>query len=115
VQGSWFAALPSEQKNSFDMVVSNPPYIGLYDPSVEASVRNHEPHLALFAGSDGLDAYREIIAQAGEWLVTDGWLVLEIGHQQGDAVHELLAQNNFTQIEIRQDLAGRDRIALAKI
>jgi release factor glutamine methyltransferase len=42
-------------------------------------------------------------------------LVLEIGHQQGDAVHELLTQNNFTQIEIRQDLAGRDRIALAKI
>jgi release factor glutamine methyltransferase len=114
VQGSWFAALPSEQKNSFDMVVSNPPYIGLYDLSVEASVRDHEPHLALFAGSDGLDAYREIISQAGEWLVTDGWLVLEIGHQQGDAVHELLAQNNFTQIEIRQDLAGRDRIALAK-
>jgi release factor glutamine methyltransferase len=114
VQGSWFAALPSEQKNSFDMVVSNPPYIGLYDPSVEASVRNHEPHLALFAGTDGLDAYREIITQAGEWLMTDGWLVLEIGHQQGDAVHELLTQNNFTQIEIRQDLTGRDRIALAK-
>ena len=98
----------------YDLIVSNPPYIGVYDPSVEVSVRNYEPHLALFAGSDGLDAYREIIAQAGEWLVTDGWLVLEIGHQQGDAVHELLTQNNFTQIEIRQDLAGRDRIALAK-
>ena len=115
VQGSWFAALPSELKNSFDLIVSNPPYIGVYDPSIEASVRNYEPHLALFAGSDGLDAYREIIAQAGEWLVTDGWLVLEIGHQQGDSVRELLAQNNFEQIEIRQDLAGRDRIAIAKI
>ena len=115
VQGSWFAALPSELKNSFDLIVSNPPYIGVYDPSIEASVRNYEPHLALFAGSDGLDAYREIIAQAGDWLVTDGWLVLEIGHQQGDSVRELLAQNNFKQIEIRQDLAGRDRIAIAKI
>jgi len=113
-QGSWFAALPSKHKKSFDLVISNPPYIGVYDPTVEASVINHEPHLALFAGSDGLDAYREIIAQAGEWLVTDGWLVLEIGHQQGDAVHELLTQKNFKQIEIRQDLAGRDRIALAK-
>jgi release factor glutamine methyltransferase len=69
----------------------------------------------LFAGSDGLDAYREIIAQAGDWLVTDGWLVLEIGHQQGDSVRELLARNKFEQIEIRQDLAGRDRIAIAKI
>ncbi|MFM7763919.1 MAG: peptide chain release factor N(5)-glutamine methyltransferase, partial [Acidimicrobiaceae bacterium] len=114
-QGSWFAALPSELKNSFDLIVSNPPYIGLYDPSIEASVRNYEPHLALFGGADGLDAYREIAAQAGEWLVTDGCLVLEIGHQQGDSVREILARNNFRQIEIRKDLAGRDRIAIAKI
>ena len=114
-QGSWFAALPSELKNSFDLIVSNPPYIALYDPSVESSVLNHEPHLALFAGSDGLDAYREIISHADEWLATNGWIVLEIGHQQGDAVRELLAQNSFKQIEIRKDLAGRDRIALAKI
>ena len=114
-QGSWFAALPSELKNSFDLIVSNPPYIALYDPSVESSVLNHEPHLALFAGSDGLDAYREIVSHSGEWLATDGWIVLEIGHQQGDAVRELLAQNSFKQIEIRKDLAGRDRIALAKI
>ena len=114
-QGSWFAALPSELKNSFDLIVSNPPYIALYDPSVESSVLNHEPHLALFAGSDGLDAYREIIAHADEWLATDGWIVLEIGHQQGDAVRELLTQDSFKQIEIRKDLAGRDRIALAKI
>ena len=113
--GSWFAALPSELKNSFDLIVSNPPYIALYDPSVESSVLNHEPHLALFAGSDGLDAYREIISHADEWLATDGWIVLEIGHQQGDAVRELLAQNSFKQIEIRKDLAGHDRIALAKI
>ena len=114
-QGSWFAALPSELKNSFDLIVSNPPYIALYDPSVESSVLNHEPHLALFAGSDGLDAYREIVSHSGEWLATDGWIVLEIGHQQGDAVRELLAQNSFKRIEIRKDLAGRDRIALAKI
>jgi len=114
-QGSWFAALPNELKNSFHLIVSNPPYIGLYDPSIEASVRNYEPHLALFAGADGLDAYREIAAQAGEWLVTDGCLVLEIGYQQGDSVREILARNNFRQIEIRKDLSGRDRIAIAKI
>ncbi|MFM9118930.1 MAG: peptide chain release factor N(5)-glutamine methyltransferase, partial [Acidimicrobiaceae bacterium] len=114
-QGSWFAALPSELKNSFDLIVSNPPYIGLYDPSIEASVRNYEPQLAFFGGADGLDAYRQIAAQAGEWLVTDGCLVLEIGHQQGDSVREILAQNKFRQIEIRKDLAGRDRIAIAKI
>ncbi len=115
VQGSWFAALPSELKNSFDLIVSNPPYIAVYDPSVELSVRDYEPHLALFAGSDGLDACREIVSYAGEWLAEDGWLVLEIGHRQGDAVRELLTQNSFKQTEIRQDLAGLDRIALAKI
>ena len=115
VQGSWFSALPGELKNSFDLIVSNPPYIAIYDPSVKLSVRNYEPHMALFAGSDGLDACREIISHAGEWLATNGWLVLEIGHQQGDAVRELLSQNSFKQIEIRQDLASRDRIALAKI
>ncbi|MFM8663547.1 MAG: peptide chain release factor N(5)-glutamine methyltransferase, partial [Acidimicrobiaceae bacterium] len=114
-QGSWFAALPNELINSFHLIVSNPPYIGLYDPSIEASVRNYEPHLALFGGADGLDAYREIAAQAGEWLVADGCLVLEIGQQQGDSVREILARNNFRQIEIRKDLAGRDRIAIAKI
>jgi release factor glutamine methyltransferase len=86
----------------------------LYDPSIEASVRNYEPHMALFAGSDGLDAHREIIAQAGQWLVPGGWLVLEIGHQQGELVRELLVQNNFKQAQIRQDLAGRNRIAIAK-
>ncbi len=115
VQGSWFAALPSELKNSFDLIVSNPPYIAVYDSSVELSVRDYEPHLALFAGSDGLDACREIVSYAGEWLAEDGWLVLEIGHRQGDAVRELLTQNSFKQTEIRQDLAGLDRIALAKI
>ncbi len=115
VQGSWYSALPSELKNSFDLIVSNPPYIAVYDPSVELSVRTYEPHMALFAGIDGLDACREIISQAAEWLATDGWLVLEIGHQQGEVVRALLVQNSFKQIEIRQDLAGRDRIAIAKI
>ncbi len=113
-QGDWFLALPSELKNSFDLVVSNPPYIALYDPNVESIVRDYEPHLALFAGADGLDAYRLIISQAGQWLVSGGWLVLEIGHEQGAAVGELLRQNNFSGVEIRQDYSQRDRIALAR-
>ena len=114
VQGDWFSALPSELKNSFDLVVSNPPYIALYDPNIESIVRDYEPHLALFAGSDGLDAYRQIISQAGEWLVTDGLLVLEIGHEQGSEIRNLLSENSFVDIEIRQDYSQRDRIALAR-
>ena len=114
-EGSWFAALPSELKRSFDLIVSNPPYIADNDPTIEPIVRDHEPSMALFAGHDGLDAHREIISQAAEWLVIDGWLVLEIGHDQGEVVREMLSLHSFTQIEIRQDYASRDRIALAKI
>ena len=113
-QGDWFLALPSELKNSFDLVVSNPPYIALYDPNVESIVRDYEPHLALFAGSDGLDAYRQIISQAGQWLVSGGWLVLEIGHEQGAEIRTLLNENSFRDIEIRQDYSQRDRIAVAR-
>ncbi len=75
---------------------------------------DYEPHLALYAGSDGLDAHREIISQASDWLATDGWLVLEIGHDQGASVRELLNQNGFGSVEIRQDYSQRDRIALAR-
>ena len=112
--GSWFAALPGELQHSFDIVVSNPPYIALDDASVEPTVRNWEPHLALYSGTDGLDAHRTIISQAQNWLVNSGWLVLEIGHEQGSAIRGLLLQNNFADIEIRQDYSHHDRIALAR-
>jgi len=112
--GSWFAALPDELQHSFDIVVSNPPYIALNDASVEPTVRNWEPHLALYSGTDGLDAHRTIISQAQDWLVNSGWLVLEIGHEQGSAIRGLLLQNNFADIEIRQDYSHHDRIALAR-
>ncbi|GDX34488.1 protein-(glutamine-N5) methyltransferase, release factor-specific [Actinomycetes bacterium] len=113
-QGNWFSALPKELENSFDLIISNPPYIAVYDASVESVVRDYEPHLALYAGPDGLDAHREIISQSSDWLATDGWLVLEIGHDQGASVHELLNQNGFGTVEIRQDHSQRDRIAIAR-
>ena len=113
-QGDWFSALPSELKNSFDLIISNPPYIAVYDASVESVVRDYEPHLALYAGTDGMDAHRQIISQAGEWLVARGLLVLEIGHEQGLEIRNLLEENGFNSIEIRQDYSQRDRIALAR-
>ena len=116
-EGNWleaFARTPELSRNSFDLIVSNPPYIARGDSSVESVVRDYEPHVALFAGDDGLDAYREIVPAAHDWLVSDGWLVLEIGHDQGDALRRMLEQNRFKNIEIRQDLALRDRIALGQ-
>lgn len=113
-QGDWFLALPKDLKHSFDLIISNPPYIAVYDASVESVVRDYEPHLALYAGTDGLNAHRQIISQAGEWLVSDGLLVLEIGHDQGTVIRDLLSESSFMDIQIRQDYSQHDRIALAR-
>ncbi len=113
-EGSWFAALPEELRGGLDVVVCNPPYVADDDPAVEAGVRTHEPSAALFAGADGLDALREVIGDAPSWLRPGGWLVLEIGATQGDAVRGLLAAAGLDEVSIRPDAAGCDRIAVAR-
>lgn len=112
--GSWFSALPESIRGSIDVIVSNPPYVALDDAEIDASVVDHEPHRALFAGVDGLDAIREIIVGACEWLRPGGMLVCEIGHRQGAVVRDVLIAAGLREPEIRPDFAGRDRIALAR-
>lgn len=114
VVGSWFAALPAGLRGLLDLVVSNPPYVAEGDPQIAPGVVEWEPTGALFAGSDGLDAVRAIVADAPAWLRPGGWLVLEIGHRQGDAVQALAKAAGLTDVEVRRDLAGRDRIAVAR-
>jgi release factor glutamine methyltransferase len=109
-EGSWFEALPPGTR--FDVIVSNPPYVAEGSPELDESVAEWEPREALIAGPDGLDSIREIVAGAPEHLEQGGWLVLEIGADQGSAVRALYEHAGFTDIEIRQDLAGRDRIAV---
>ncbi len=111
--GSWFDALPAELRGRFDVIVVNPPYIAVDDPEVEASVREWEPHEALFAGADGLDDIRAIVSGAREWLKPGGWLVIEFGHQQGPAVRELAERAGFEDVAVQQDLATRDRLLVA--
>ena len=113
-QGDWYAALPTSLRGTIDVIVTNPPYIAVDDPQVEPTVANHEPHQALFAGSDGLDALRVIVAEAPVWLRGGGALVCEIGHRQGDVVRELMTNAGLHDSEVRQDLLGRDRIAVAR-
>ena len=113
-QGSWYAALPTSLRGSIDVIVTNPPYIAIDDPQVEQIVAQHEPHQALYAGADGLDAIREIVADAPVWLRGGGALVCEIGHRQGEAVRELMIAAGLHDPEVRQDFLGRDRIALAR-
>jgi len=112
--GDWYAALPDSLIGNVDVIVANPPYIASGDPEVEAVVTAYEPHEALFAAEDGLAALRVIIDGARTWLRKGGALVLEIGHRQGSAVCALCVGAGLHDVEVRHDLAGRDRIVVAR-
>lgn len=88
----------------FDLIVSNPPYVREGDPHL--AVLGHEPLQALTAGADGLDDLRQIIAQAPAHLADGGWLLLEHGYDQADAVSLLLREGGFEAVSSRPDLAG---------
>jgi release factor glutamine methyltransferase len=111
--GDWCAALPAAYRGAIDVIVSNPPYIAMADPAVEAIVVDHEPHTALFSGADGLDAIRSIVAGAPQWLSARGRLLLEIGHDQGDAVRTMLVAAGWRDVDVHADLTGRDRFVTA--
>ncbi|WP_417483448.1 peptide chain release factor N(5)-glutamine methyltransferase [Maricaulis sp.] len=111
-QGRWGEAL---RDHSFDLVVSNPPYIVREVlAGLEPEVRDHEPALALDGGEDGLDAYRVIIADLPRLLRAGGWFALEIGYDQGAAVLALAEAAGLTALECRPDLAGLDRVVLGQ-
>jgi len=110
--GSWLDALPADVR--CDVIVSNPPYVAVGSPDLEPLVGDWEPHQALFAGADGLDDIRTIVGAAPARLYPGGWIVLEIGADQGDAVAELLSVAGFIDVEILPDLAGLDRVALGR-
>ena len=109
--GSWFDALPDGV--DFDVIVSNPPYVAVGSPDLDTDVGEWEPASALFAGDDGLADIRLLASGAGGHLRPGGSLVLEIGADQGRAVAEILDDAGLVGIEIRPDLTGRDRVAVA--
>jgi release factor glutamine methyltransferase len=111
-EGTWFDALPTDVV--VDLAVANPPYVATGSPDVDPAVREWEPPHALFAGADGLDAMRAVVTGAAERVRPGGWLVLEIGADQGRAVEALLTGSGFQLVEIRPDLAGRDRVAIGQ-
>ena len=97
---NWLAGV----EGPFDAIVSNPPYIPSADPHLAALT--HEPLQALASGADGLDDIRTIVAQAPTHLRPGGWLLLEHGYDQAQAVQALLATHGFAQVQSRNDLAG---------
>lgn len=106
VSGSWYEPL---SHRTFDVIVSNPPYIAACDPRVEPAVRRFEPPAALFAGPTGLEALRVVVAGAPLHLGQGGWLAVEHGDEQGVAVREMFATAGFGDVQTHRDLAGRER------
>ena len=103
-----------EISNQFDIIVSNPPYIETEVIKSLSKEVQEEPIIALDGGKDGLDFYREIIKCAKEYLIKDGYLVLEIGYDQKDSVIKLLQDNDYKNIYSKKDLSGNDRVVVGQ-
>ncbi len=108
--GAWWQPLQGQR---FHLAVSNPPYVAADDPHLAAL--RHEPALALTPGGDGLSALAAIVQGAAARLHDGGWLLLEHGHEQGEAVRSLLAGAGFEAVQTRADLAGLPRCSGARL
>ncbi len=108
LRGDWFAPL---SKKHFKLMVSNPPYVAERDPHLAMGDVRFEPRSALASGPDGLDDLHRIVAAASAHLETQGWLLLEHGHDQGEAVRASLTAHGFTGVATFQDLSGQDRVS----
>lgn len=110
--GSWFDALPSELRGELSVIASNPPYIAPSE-ALDPAVSQWEPELALISGPSGTEALEHIVDQAGEWLVADGALVLEMSPWQTEAVASRAA-TSFREVEVIDDLGGLPRAVIAR-
>lgn len=118
--GSWGQALACGEDGQtrvgepFDLIVSNPPYLAQSDPHLHDPGLQHEPRGALVSGPDGLESIRAVIELAGTWLVSGGWVLIEHGHGQGEAVSGLLRVQGLCEVACLRDAAGVDRIGEAR-
>lgn len=107
---------PTSAGSRFDLIVSNPPYVGRNDAaSLPREVREHEPAEALFAGDDGLEIYPALIEQAARKLAPNGILVLELGYNGAQYVGSLLSAPHWADLRVTRDLAGIERVISAKL
>lgn len=107
---------PPRQLGEFDCIVSNPPYIPTMDiETLDPSVRDHEPHLALDGGADGLDFYRVIADKWRDALVPNGLMAFEVGIGEADAVLRIMRSNGFGDIQIVRDLHDIPRVVYGRL
>jgi release factor glutamine methyltransferase len=111
LHSDWFSQLGQQ---SFDLIVSNPPYIESADQHLSQGDLRFEPLSALAAGEDGLADIRQIIEQAPDYLNHDGWLMLEHGYDQAEAVQNLYQMRGFQHIQTLRDLGDNPRVTLAQ-
>ncbi len=112
IESHWFRGVKPQV---FDFVLSNPPYItDDYMTRLAPEVSGFDPDIALCGGADGLDAYKIITQHADKYLGANGFLCLEIGFDQGASVAKLLKEKGFKDVTVKQDLAGHDRMVIAR-
>ena len=105
----------ADRRISFDLIVSNPPYVGRREGStLMREVREHEPEIALYGGEEGYELYADLIAQSAKYLLPGGVLVLELGHNSLPAVQPLLDASTWTKVSVTNDLAGIPRVIAAE-
>ncbi len=117
IVGDLFGPLPvCPGHEPFELILSNPPYISR--SAIEAlakEVKDHEPRIALDGGQEGMDFYRRIIGEAPAYLREGGWILLEVGQDQGQRVSELIDENGlFSRAELVRDLSGIERVVKAQ-
>jgi len=108
----WYQFIPAQ--SSYDIIVSNPPYIAADDPYLGQGDLPAEPQQALSSGETGLEALQVIIRKAGEFLNNNGWIVLEHGYDQAQQVHVLLSQGGFKRISLVRDINDLARLTMAQ-
>ena len=118
LHGNVFEAFSSKvKKGQVDFIVSNPPYVSKSESkNLEPELIDHEPLLALIGGEDGLFFYKQIIKDAADWIKPGGYLIIEIGETQANSIIKLMQNElHYDEIEIINDLQGKERIISAKV
>jgi release factor glutamine methyltransferase len=110
-QSDWFSAISAQQ---FDVIVSNPPYIDPQDPHLDQGDVRFEPRSALIADKHGLADIELIVQQGWNYLHEQGWLLLEHGYDQGQALRDLFTARGFVQVQTRTDLGGNERVTFGR-
>ncbi len=112
IKADWFE---NENIKTYDLIVSNPPYIENNDPHLEQGDVRYEPISALASGKDGLDDLRIIIRESKDHLSQQGWLLVEHGYNQGEAVKQLFIENGYVSLSTLKDYSGNDRISIGQL